>query len=184
MKTPLTFLLALAFLYFFSGNIFGFFFKKFEEEKYKGTNIGVNACTVKNIEIMNKAYPGADERSGRKERNQIRIKCREEHSKLSEEGGIIGGKGLFYSHEESPTDWFETTLRNKSDKKIITSVTIEIKYNNKNMKTEEFETKELWILPGEDRFFRHDPTTTEEMKSSETWEWSIIEVKYVDFALK
>ena len=52
MKTKqLTFLLALTFLFLFSGNSFGINFGKSEEEKYKGTNIGVYACTVKNTSI-------------------------------------------------------------------------------------------------------------------------------------
>jgi hypothetical protein len=187
MKKSLTFLLSLTLLFLFSKNCFAIDLGKSGEKKYKGTNIGVHACTIKNIEMVNKAFPGVEEKYGVGEKGVIRNKCREKHEKLAKEWDWIGGDAKFNKMHER----FSTTIKNESSDKIITSISIQIEYKGKDSKSEQLMKRGLWILPNDEKEieFGKDDTLSKSFlnrikMNKSLWGWKISEVKYVDFVLR
>ena len=63
----------------FSGNSFGIDFGKSEEEKYKGTNIGVHLCNKINLDTLSNSALKSDGKI--KEINFIKSRCAKKHEK-------------------------------------------------------------------------------------------------------
>jgi hypothetical protein len=181
-------ILALTFLFLFSKNCFAIDLEKSDEKKYKGTNIAVHICTINNIAIIDKAFPGVEKNAAVEEKQKIRNKCKERHEKLAKEWAWIGGDAKFDKKHE----WFSTTIENESSDKIITSITIRIEYKGKDSKSEQLLKKRgLWILPNDEKEVRFgkgemlSKSFLNRMKMDKSsWGWKISEIKFVDFVLK
>ena len=110
MNKKLTFLLALTFLFLFSGNSFGIDFGKSEEQKYKGTNIGVHLCNKINLDILSNSALKSDGKI--KEFNFIKSRCVKKHEKKTGETESIDASESEYLYSED----FTCLMRNPHSK--------------------------------------------------------------------
>ena len=133
MNKKLTFLLALTFLFLFSGNSFGIDFGKSEEEKFKGTNIGIHICSKINMDIVDRGFQEIHKNHKIIEKDLIRKRCIKKHEKIAEQNDWLKGGARFEKTMHIPTFGyrsFKIDIENKSTDKILTSVTVVLTYKD------------------------------------------------------
>ena len=111
MKTKkLTFLLALTFLFLFSGNSFGIDFGKSEEEKYKGTNIGVHLCRKTNLNLLKDSVLRKDTSADldwlKGEASLIIKECLLKHEKKVDKTDWMDVSESKFSYHDEPYNYF------------------------------------------------------------------------------
>ena len=191
MNKALTFLLLLTFLFLFSGNSFGIDFGKSEEEKYKGTNIGIHICSQVNMDITERGFQ-CGQLGGyqclnkvRIEKNLIREKCTKKHEKIVE-----------------PRDWLKFVspkfdelyggyrllldIENNSTNKLLTSISIVINYKDSSRESDQrYQTaKDVYVLPNSSGRLVFYTDATEKDTKKGNWSLEIRDAWYVDFVLK
>tara|TARA_B100000686_G_C16488698_1_gene810946 strand:- start:95 stop:724 length:630 start_codon:yes stop_codon:yes gene_type:complete len=197
-KTKLTSLLALTFLYLF---LTGFSFGDFIDDlRFRGTNVGVNNCIIRNLRKWEKASPAEKKISepekyfddfdenyftekDRKElikgRKEIKKQCREKHSKLwVSPDKFVGGTAKINWASQA----ISVEIKNSSLDRIITSVTIGVICKggvSDNGLLHVDTTRGIWIFPESTMEIWFEGTGGICVKD---FDWSIREVKYVKFA--
>ena len=166
MKPKLTFLLSLTFLFLFSGSVYGIDFGKSEEEKYKGTNIGIHLCRKTNLDILKNSVlrdeVGSDLTWFKKEKIFIESRCLKKHEKKTETIDWIDTSDSVFSYVNRTSckeKWdvypnrpcklpkFELRIKNNSKNKIITYISITVKHEDNQGKPSSYSYSQPWILP-------------------------------------
>ena len=150
---PLIFLLTLTFLFLFSGNSFGIDFGKSEEEKYKGTNIGVHLCRKTNLDLLKDSVLREDTSGNavwlQQEAGLIANKCLRKHEKKADKIDWIDASesNFFWSTRFGGYASFKTYIKNNSKNKIITSIIISVKHEDNKNKPDVVHHSKPWVVP-------------------------------------
>jgi hypothetical protein len=195
MNKKLTFLLSLTFLFLFSGNSFGIDFGKSEEEKFKGTNIGVHLCRKTNLDILKDSVLREDTSGNavwlQQEAGFIANKCLRKHEKKADKiDWMDASESKFVLERKRVMSYFYTSfktyIKNNSKNKIITSIIISVKHEDNKNKPDVVHHSEPWVLPNdvftESVSVKFKPK--EDRLDKGLVKIKIDEVRYVDFVLK
>jgi len=193
MKTKLTFLLSLTFLFLFSENSFGIDFGKSEEEKFKGTNIGIHICSQINMDITERGFQCGQVggyqclNKVRIEKNLIRKKCTKKHEKIVEPRDWLKLVNPKYEEQQFGGGYqLLLDIENNSTNKLLTSISIVINYKDSSRESDQrYKTAtDVYVLPNSSGRLVFYTDATEKDTKKGNWSLEIRDAWYVDFVLK